>query len=62
VNVQVTGRLPTFTQGCVHRSTNVGLDHQGGFRLTQLRPGVFVWTTPTGRSFTTDTTHNDEDQ
>jgi len=38
-----------------------GAKHRGGWQLTQPQPGVFLWTSPTGRIYTTDTTNNDED-
>jgi hypothetical protein len=34
---------------------------RGGWNLDQPSPGVFIWTAPTGRTYTTDTTHNDEE-
>ncbi|WP_438270006.1 DUF222 domain-containing protein [Pseudofrankia inefficax] len=35
--------------------------HRGGWKLHQPRPGVFTWTAPTGRTYTTDTHKNDEE-
>nr|WP_232425407.1 HNH endonuclease signature motif containing protein [Pseudofrankia inefficax] len=35
--------------------------HRGGWKLHQPRPGVFTWTAPTGRTYTTDTTTNQEE-
>jgi hypothetical protein len=39
-----------------HRAKHSGWD------LRQPRPGVFQWTAPTGHTYITDTTHNDEDK
>nr|WP_307873544.1 MULTISPECIES: DUF222 domain-containing protein [unclassified Frankia] len=35
--------------------------HRGGWHLHQPRQGVFTWTSPTGRTYTTDTHKNDEE-
>ncbi|WP_307873881.1 MULTISPECIES: HNH endonuclease signature motif containing protein [unclassified Frankia] len=35
--------------------------HRGGWKLDQPRPGVFTWTAPTGRTYTTDTVADQEE-
>ncbi|WP_045880188.1 HNH endonuclease signature motif containing protein [Pseudofrankia sp. DC12] len=35
--------------------------HRANWQLDQPRPGVFVWTSPTGRAYTTDTIANEEE-
>ncbi|WP_232425364.1 HNH endonuclease [Pseudofrankia inefficax] len=35
--------------------------HRGGWTLDQPQPGVFVWTSPARRTFTTNTTANEEE-
>ena len=37
------------------------MKHRAGWRLDQPEPGIFVWTTPTGRVHTVDNTSNDEE-
>ncbi|MBL7491137.1 DUF222 domain-containing protein [Frankia sp. AgB1.9] len=35
--------------------------HSGNWHLDQPRPGLFIWTAPTGRTYTTDTTADEEE-
>jgi hypothetical protein len=37
------------------------LRHESQWSLTQVKRGVFVWSSPAGRAFVTDTTSNDEE-
>jgi hypothetical protein len=37
------------------------LKHDSGWTLEQPQPGRFIWTTPAGRTYTTDHTTNTEE-